>query len=179
MKMLIVAVVVAVAVGASGAACAQSASVEKSAPASPIVLVDSTGKIAARAFNETLMLITAHPAVVAPAFIQPIYDADGRAASGLATWASGGSVLYTSTDCTTGAHIFSSTYAGARASSQVETPSGIFLYIGAIGTTRSASVRSILYGSGCALVTVRQGGLVPVDMTLNLTTTYPPPLSFQ
>jgi hypothetical protein len=178
-KMLIVAVIVAVTIGGSEAACAQSASAAKLALPSPIVLLDSTGKVAARAFNETMMLITVHPVVVAPSFIQPIYDADGRAAPGLATWASGGSVLYTSADCTLGAHIHTSTHAGVRAASQVETPGGIILYVGAIGTTRTVSIRSILYGSGCSAVTVQQNGLVPVDMTLNLTTTYPPPLSFQ
>jgi hypothetical protein len=178
--MLIVAAVAAVAIGAGGVACAQSAGGGgKSTLPNPIVLLDSTGKIAARAFNDTMMLITVHPAVAAPAFIQPIYDVNEKAASGLATWASGGSVLFTSADCTLGAHIHTSTHAGVRATSQVETPGGTILYVGAIGSTRTVSIRSILYGNGCSAVTVQQNGLVPVDMTLNLTTTYPPPLSFQ
>jgi hypothetical protein len=179
-KLLIAAAVAAVTVSAGGVACAQSAGGSgKSTLPSPIVLLDSTGKIAARALNDTMMLIAVHPVVVAPAFIHPIYDADGRAASGLATWASGGSVLYTSADCTSGAHIFSPTHAGVRATSQLETPGGIILYVGAIGVARTETVRSILYGSGCSAVTVQQKGLIPVDMTVNLTTTYPPPLSFQ
>jgi len=179
-KMLIVAAVAAVAVGAGGVACAQSAgSGGKSTLPSSIVLLDSTGKIAARAFNDTMMLITVHPTVAAPAFIHPIYDVDEKAASGLATWASGGSVLFTSADCTRGPHIHTSAHAGVRATSQVETPGGIILYVGAIGPARTASVRSILYGSGCSGVTVQQNGLIPVDITVNLTTTYPPPLSLQ
>jgi hypothetical protein len=178
-KMLIVAVVVAVAIAGSDAACAQSASVGKSTLSAPILLVDSTGKIAAKALNDTMMLITVQPGVVAPAFIHPIYDADGRAASGLATWASDGSVLFASADCTSGAHVFSSTHAGVRATSQVATPEGTILFIGAIGTTTTIFVRSILYGNGCSPVTVQQNGLIPVVMTVNLTTAYPPPLSFQ
>ena len=179
MKMLIVAVVVAVTVAGSGAACAQSASVEKLPLPGPIVLLDSTGKIAARALNDTMMLVTVQAGVVAPAFTHPIYDADGRAASGLATWASDGSVLFTSTDCTSGAHVFSSTHAGVRATSQVATPGGTILFVGAIGTTTTILVRSILYGNGCSPVTVQQNGLIPVVTTVNLTTGYPPPLSFQ
>src|SRR5438045_2442157 len=98
-KLLIVAAVIAVTLG-GGPACAQSASISgTSTPSAPIVLLDSTGKAAARALTDTMMLVTIHPAVVAPAFIHPIYDADGRAASGLATWASDGSVLFTSPDC--------------------------------------------------------------------------------
>src|SRR5207244_1561503 len=107
-----------------------------------IVLLDSTGKIAARALNDTMMLVSVHPDVVAPAFIRPIYDSGERAASGLATWASDGSVLFTSADCSSGGHVFSSSHAGMRASSQVETPNGVMLYVGAIGTSRTASVRS-------------------------------------
>ena len=179
MKMLIVAVIVAVTLGGSGAACAQSASVGKVTIPSAIVLMDSSGKIAARALNDTLMLITVQPNVVAPAFIHPIYDADGRAASGLATWASDGSVLFTSADCTSGAHIFSSSHAGVRATSQVETPGGTILFVGAIGTATTKLVRSILYGNGCSPVTVQQNGLIPVITTVNLTTAYPPPLSLQ
>ncbi|TMH68280.1 MAG: hypothetical protein E6H48_05705 [Betaproteobacteria bacterium] len=179
MKMLIVGVVVAITVGGSGAACAQSGGVGTATLPMPVVLVDSAGKIAARALNDTMMLITVQPGVVAPAFIHPIYDADGRAASGLATWTSDGSVLFTSVDCTSGAHIFSSTHAGARATSQIETPAGTILFVGAIGTATTKLVRSILYGNGCSPVTVQQNGLIPVITTVNLTTAYPPPLSLQ
>jgi hypothetical protein len=178
-KLPIVAAVIAVTVG-GGPACAQSASISgTSTPSAPIVLLDSTGKVAAKAFNDTMMLVAVHPAVVAPAFIHPIYDADGRAASGLATWASDGSVLFTSADCSSGAHVFTSNHAGLRATSQVATPGGTILYVGAIATTRSASIQSILYGNGCSAVIVQQNGLIPVDLTINLTRMYPPPLSFQ
>ena len=88
-------------------------------------------------------------------------------------------MLFTSSDCTTGAHVFSLTPAGVRASSQVEAPGGTVLYVGAIGTTSIVAVRSILYGSGCSTVSVQQNALVPVDATVNLSTAYPPPLSFQ
>lgn len=180
MKLLIVASVIAVTVGGGRSACAEPASINRtSSPSAPIVLLDSTGKIAARAFTDTMMLVSVHPAVVAPSFIHPIYDADGRAASGLATWASDGSVLFTSADCSSGAHVFASNHAGLRATSQVATPGGTILYVGAIATTRSASIQSILYGNGCRAVIVQQNGLIPVDLTVNLTTTYPPPLSFQ
>jgi len=180
MKRLIVAVTIAVIIGESGSVCAQPASSNgKSTPPVPIVLLDSTGKIAARALNDTMMLITVHPAVVAPAFVHPVYDADGHAASGLATWASDSSVLFTSADCTSGAHVFSSNHAGLRATSQVETPGGTILYIGAISSTKTVLIRSILYGNGCSAVTVQQNGLIAVDITVNLKTTYAPPLSFQ
>ena len=179
MKLLIIAAVIAVTAG-GGPVCAQSASVSgTSTPSAPIVLLDSTGKVAARALNDTMMLVTVHAAVVAPAFIHPIYDADGRAASGLATWASGGSVLFTSPDCSSGAHVFGSNHPGLRATSQVATPGGTILYVGAIAATRTASIQSILYGNGCSAVLVQQNGLIPVDLTTNLTTMYPPPLSFQ
>jgi hypothetical protein len=179
-KMLIVALVIAVTAGGSGAVCAQSASsLGQSTVSTPVVLLDSTGKIAARALSDTMMLITVQQSVVAPAFIHPMYDADGRTASGLATWASDGSVLFTSADCTLGAHVFSSIHAGVRATSQVETPGGTILFVGAIGPATTASVRSILYGNGCSPVTVQQNGLIPVVMTVNLTTVYPPPLSLQ
>src|SRR5947207_9021747 len=140
--LLIVVAVVAVAAAGSGAVCAQSAGVGRSTLPSPIALFDSTGKIAATALNDTMMLVTVQAGVVAPAFIHPIYDADGRAASGLATWASDGSVLFTSADCTSGAHVFGSSHAGLRATSQVETPSGTILYVGAIATAKTATVRS-------------------------------------
>jgi hypothetical protein len=179
-KLLIVAVVIAVTVGNGGLGCAQPVSSSgTSTTSAPIVLLDSTGKFAARALNETMMLVTVHPAVAAPAFIHPIYDADGHAASGLATWASDGSVLFTSADCTSGAHVFSSSHAGLRATSQVETPGGTILYVGAISSTKTALIRSILYGNGCSAVTVQQKGLIAVDITVNLTATHPPPLSLQ
>jgi hypothetical protein len=117
--------------------------------------------------------------VVAPASIRSIQGDDGRAASGLAVWQSGGNVLYTSADCTTGAHVYSSSGAGLRAATQVQTPGGIVLYIGAIGGATTATIRSMLYDNGCSTVTLRQNGLVPVDVTINLTVSYPPPLSFR
>jgi hypothetical protein len=117
--------------------------------------------------------------VVAPARIRPVLGDDGRTASGLATWESGGSVLYTSSDCSTGAYIYSNSNAGYRAATQVETPSGVVLVVGAYGFASTVMVRSILYDNGCTSVSVRQNGLVPVDATVNLTTTYPPPLSFR
>ena len=55
--------------------------------------MDSAGKGAARPLNDTIMLISVSSGVAAPASIHPIYDADGRTASGLATWQSGGSVF--------------------------------------------------------------------------------------
>lgn len=146
----------------------------------PIVLVDSTGKVAARALDEAQVVVTDPVSrVTAPAGIRPIQDEDGRTASGFATWRAGGSVLYTSSDCSTGAYIYSNSSAGFRAATQVETPSGVVLVVGAYGFTTTVTVRSILYDNGCALVSVRQNGLVPVDATVNLTTTYPPPLSFK
>jgi len=144
-----------------------------------IALVDSNGNVAARPLNETLMLVTLGAGVVAPATIRPIYDADGRAASALATWHSGGTVLFSSTDCTIGAHVYSLPHPGVRAASQVRTAAGIVLYAGAVGPTITAAIQSILYDTGCARVAVSQNGLVPVVATVNLTTVYPPPLSFQ
>lgn len=150
------------------------------APRTPIVLVDSTGKIAARPLNDTIMLVAVNGGSAgAPAFIRPIYDGAGHTASGLATWQSGGSVLFTSADCTGGAYIFSLANAGVRSTTQVETPAGIMLYIGAIGTTATAVIHSILYASGCSPVTVQQNGLIPVEATVNLTIAFPPPLTFQ
>ena len=64
-----------------------------------------------------------------------------------------------------------------RASAQVETPDGVILYVGAIGTTTAVAVHSILYGNGCSPVTIQRNGLVPVEATANLTTEYR--LSFQ
>jgi hypothetical protein len=116
---------------------------------------------------------------VAPASIRPIYDADGHAASALATWQTGGSVLFTSSDCTTGAHVHGSPHAGVRATAQVQTKSGIVLHVGAVGTATTLPIRSILYDTGCAAVTVREGGLFPVVVTFNLSAVHPPPLSFQ
>jgi len=166
-KVLLIAVL-ATAIGGAGGARAEAAA-----------LLDSTGNVAARPFNDTMMLVTVSPGVVAPASIRSIYDADGHAASGLATWASGGSVLFTSVDCTSGAHIFTTSHAGVRATTQLETADGVKLYVGAIGGTRTASIRSILYASGCTAVALRQSGLLPVDTIVNLTAAYPPPLSFQ
>ena len=171
---------VAVALTANGVVRAQSTGAMGSSPSSnSIVLVDSTGKVAARPLNDTIMLISVNSGVAAPASIHPIYGADGRTASGLATWQSGGSVLFTSSDCTTGAHVYSSTHAGARAATQVKTPAGIVLYVGAIGTAITVAVHSILYDNGCSPVTVRQNGLLPVLATVNLSTAFPPPLSLQ
>lgn len=144
----------------------------------PVVLMDSAGNPAARLLYDTIVLITVSPDVVAPAFIRPIYAADERTASGLATWASGGSVLFTSADCSTGAHIHTLANAGLRSTSQVETPSGIILYVGTEGMPVTVDVHSILYSTGCSAVSVRQNGLVAVVATVNLTTTFPPPLSF-
>jgi hypothetical protein len=143
------------------------------------LLVDSTGKVAARALNESIMLMSLGNAVVAPATIRPIHDSDGHAASGLATWQSGGSVLFTSPDCSTGAHVHASPHAGVRATAQVQTPAGVVLYVGAVGTATAVAVRSILYETGCAQLSVRQSGVLPVVLAVNLTSAYPPPLSFQ
>jgi hypothetical protein len=150
-----------------------------SPPASAVMLIDSTGNAVARALTETVVLVTVESDLTAPASIRPIYGADGRMASGLGSWQSGGSVLFTSADCTVGAHIYSGTYAAVRAATQVQTPEGIVLYAGAIGTSITVDVRSILYDTGCAQVAVRQNGLVPVLATRNLSTAYPPPLSFR
>jgi hypothetical protein len=146
---------------------------------SPVVLVDSTGKPTAKPLNESIMLVAIGGGVTAPALIRPIYGPDGRTASGLATWQSGGSVLFTSVDCTTGANVYSSSYAGVRASAQVQTPAGTILYVGATGPTITVQVQSILYDTGCSPLNIRQNGLVAVVATVNLTTEYPPPLSFQ
>ncbi len=178
MTVWFVAAGIAIAVAAKAPVYAQSA-IPPSAPGNAIALVDSAGNVAARPLNESLMLVALDSGLVAPAQIRPIYGADGRADSGLATWHSGGSVLFTSIDCTMGAHVYSSPHAGVRAASQVQTPAGIVLYVGAVGATVTTAVQSILYDTGCAPVTVRQNGLVPVVATVNLTATYPPPLSFQ
>ncbi len=176
----IIAASVAVALTANGVARAQSTGAALSSPSpNPIVLVDSTGKVVARPLNETIMLVTISSGLVAPALIRPIYDADGRTASALATWQAGGSVLFSSSNCTSGAHVFSSPHAGVRATTQVQTSAGIMLYVGAVGTATTVAVHSILYDTGCAPVTVRQNGLLPVLATVNLNTAYPPPLSFQ
>jgi hypothetical protein len=180
MMVWVIAASVAAGIAAHGTACAQNAvGAGSSPPPNSIVLVDSTGKVAARPLNDTVMLITMGSGVAAPALIRLIYDAEGRTASALATWQSGGSVLFTSSDCTTGAHVHTSTPAGTRATTQVQTSAGIMLYVGAIGTATTVAVRSILYDNGCSPVTVQQNGLLPVLATINLTTAYPPPLSFQ
>ena len=125
------------------------------------------------------MLVTIGSGVVAPASIRPIYGPDGREASGLATWQTGGGVLFTSPDCTTGAYVYSSSRAGVRATTQIQTRAGISLYVGAVGQATTVSVQSILYDTGCAPVVVKQNGLHPVEATVNLDVAYPPPLSFQ
>lgn len=159
------------------AADAQRAGTEAAAA---VVLMDSAGNAIARPFTDTTVLVTdAVTGIVAPASIRPVLGDDQRPASGLATWQSGGSVLYTSADCTTGAHVFSNGIVGLRATTQVRTPNGIVLYVGAIGSARTAAVRSIRYDTGCSPVAVQQNGLAPVDVTVNLTTNYPPPLSFK
>ena len=165
-------------IAAGATATATPAMAWQSSPAGPIVLVDATGKVVARPLNDTVMLVSVD-GIAAPASIRPIYGADGRAASGTATWQSGGSVLFTSSDCSTGAHVFSPGNGGLRATAQVQTPDGIVLFVGAIGATTTVAVRSILYGSGCSPVSVQQNGLVAVEASVNLTTAYPPPLSFQ
>ena len=145
----------------------------------PVVLVDSTGKVAARPLNETIMLVTIGNGVAAPALIRPIYGPDERIASGLATWQSGGSVLFTSSDCTTGARCLQLAARG-RACGRAGSDSG----------RNRASCRGDWtcdrggdsldpVRHGCAPVTVRQNGLFPVLATVNLDTAYPPPLSFR
>jgi hypothetical protein len=144
------------------------------------VLIDSAGSIAGRPFNETLVLVSDKASgVMAPATIRAIYDSEGRAISGSATWQGNSSVLFASSDCSTGAHVFATTTPGLRASAQVQTASGVILYVGDNGATTSVNVRSILYGNGCTPVNTRQNGVVPVALTINLTTTHPPPLSFR
>lgn len=180
MKARVIALSMAVAAAASGAASAQEAAGPGySLSPAVIVLLDSTGKIAARALNETIMLVTLGDGVVAPASIRPVYDASGRAVSGLAMWQSGGSVLFTSSDCSLDAYVYSLPQAGVRAAAQVQTPAGIVLYVGAIGIANTVVVRSILYDTGCTPVTVRQDGLHPVVATLNLSAVHPAPLSLQ
>jgi hypothetical protein len=176
----VIAASIALALIANGVASAQSTGVTGLSPSpKPIVLVDSTGKAVARPLNETIMLVTISSGVVAPAFIRPIYDSDGRTASGLATWQAGGSVLFTSSDCTAGAHVYGSSYAGMHATTQVQTRAGIMLYVGAVGNASTVEIHSILYETGCTPVTVQQNGLFPVLAIVNLNTAYPPPLAFQ
>ncbi len=67
----------------------------------------------------------------------------------------------------------------SRATAQVQTPAGIVLYVGSIGLATTVAIQSILYDTGCAPVTVRQNGLLPVLATMNLTTASAPSLSFQ
>jgi hypothetical protein len=180
MKARVVALTIAIAVAANGAVSAQETAGSASLLLpTTIVLVDSTGKIAARALNETIMLVTLGNGVVAPASIRPAYDPGGRAVSGLAMWQSGGGVLFASSDCSLDGYVYSLPQAGVRAAAQVQTPLGIVLYVGAIGTANTVIVRSILYDTGCAQVTVKQDGLHPVVATLNLTAAYPAPLSLQ
>lgn len=179
MKVWVVAASVAAGIAAHDVAHAQNAAPPGSSlPPYAVALVDSTGRAAAKPLSDTIMLITVR-GVVAPALIRPIYDADGRAASGLATWQAGGSVLFTSSDCTADGYIYTLPYAGLRAATQVQTAAGIVLYVGAIGTATTVAIRSILYDTGCSPVTVQQNGLVPVVATVNLSTAHPPPLSLQ
>src|SRR5690349_3401450 len=63
-KVLLIAVL-ATAIGGAGGARAEAAA-----------LLDSTGNVAARPFNDTMMLVTVSPGVLAPASIRSIYDAD-------------------------------------------------------------------------------------------------------
>src|SRR5215471_16798385 len=157
MTMWRIAVSIFVVCAAETEASAQSAAISSSlSSAAPIALVDSSGNVAARPLNETIMLVTLGGGVVAPAQIRAMYAPDGRAASGLATWHSGGSVLFTSADCTTGAHVYSPTQAGIRGAAQVQTAAGIVLFVGAIGPSFTEAIRSILYDTGCVAVTVRQ-----------------------
>ena len=180
MMVWIIAASVAVGFAAQGTACTQNAATPRSSPRpNSVVLVDSLGKVAARPLNDTIMLITISSGVAAPALIRPIYDTDGCTASGLATWQARGGVLFTAPDCTAGGYVYSLPHAGVRATTQVQRPAGIVLYIGAIGTATAVAVGSILYDIGCSLVTVQQNGLFPVLATVNLSTAYPPPLSFQ
>jgi hypothetical protein len=180
MKWSVIAASIAVALIANEVANAQRTGVTGLSPSpNAIVLVDSTGKAVARPLNETIMLVSISSGVAAPALIRPIYDSDGRTASGLATWQAGGSVLFTSSDCTAGAHVYASSYAGVRATTQVQTPAGIMLYVGGVGTASMVAIRSILYDTGCAPVTVQQNGLFPVLAIVNLNMAYPPPLAFQ
>ena len=180
MRMWVFGAGIAVAIAAAEPVRAQiGIASPAAAPGHSIALVDSNGNIAATPLNETLMLVAVGGGVVAPAVVRTIYDTEGRAASGLATWHSGGSVLFTSADCTTGAHVYSLPHPGVRAASQVKTQAGIVLYVGAVGPTITTAIQSILYDTGCASVAVRQNGLVPVVTTVNLTAVHPPPLSFQ
>src|SRR4030095_4973871 len=93
----------------TGSACAQSTTAAGRLPSpGSVVLIDSTGKVAARPLNHTLMLVAVKNGVVAAASIRSLYDADGHAASAFATWNAGGSVLFTSSDCTSGPHVYAS-----------------------------------------------------------------------
>ena len=176
----VIAASVAVALIANGGASAQGTAATGLSPSpNPIVLVDLTGKTVARPLNETIMLVSIGSGIVAPALIRPIYDSDGRTASGLATWQAGGSVLFTSSDCTAGAHVYGSSYSGMRAATQLQTRAGIMLYVGAVGNPSTVAIHSILYETGCAALTVQQNGLFPVVAIVNLNTAYPPPLAFQ
>lgn len=147
--------------------------------ATPIVLIDSNGKVAGRALSDTVVLISVERDVVAPASIRPYYDADGGMASGLAAWQSGGSVLFTSPDCTAGAYVHGGAVASVRAASQVQGSSGVVLYAGEIGMPTTVDVRSILYDTGCAPISVRQNGLFAVVAKINLSVTFPAPLSMR
>jgi len=180
MSAWIIAVHVAVALTVNEVASAQGTDVTGLSPSlNAIALIDATGKVVAKPLNETYVLVTIGNGVVAPASIRPIYGPDGREASGLATWQAGGVALFTSPDCTTGAHVYSSSRAGVRAATQIQTRDGINLYVGAVGQATTVPVQSILYDTGCAPVVVQQNGLHPVEVIVNLDRAYPPPLSFR
>ena len=172
-------VVASIAAALVANADVSAAAAGTSSSPNPVVLVDSTGNAVGGPLGETLALVTVGSGVVAPAAIRPIYDVDGRVTSGLATWQAGGSVLFTSSDCTAGAHVHSLTHAGVRATTQVQTPAGIMLYVGSVGVASTVAIHSILYDTGCAPVTVHANGLLPVVTIRNLSTAYPPPLAFQ
>src|SRR5437660_7449852 len=98
MKAMSVAVALAIGAAPGASAFAQAA---PGTSQTPVVLVDATGKFAARPLSDTIMLVAVN-GIDAPALLRPIYDDAGREASGVATWQTGGSVLFTSPDCTSG-----------------------------------------------------------------------------
>ena len=82
----LIAASVAVALTANGAVRAQSTGAAGSSQThNAIDLVDSTGNVAAKPLNETIMLVGVSSGVVAPALIRPIYDADGHIVATAAT----------------------------------------------------------------------------------------------
>jgi hypothetical protein len=167
------------AVASPNAYCQSAGGIPASTSTGAVALIDSTGKVVGHALTETVVLVTLQRDVTAPASIRAVYDNDNRIASGLASWQSGGSVLFTSPDCTNGAYVHGGAIAGVRAATQVQTREGIVLFAGAIGMPTTVEVRSILYDTGCSPIAVRQSGLFPALATLNLSATYPSPLSFR